>query len=160
MDKKQILGAFRCGHLVIFSCECFCNPCEYMRSLSARWESQKSADAESPFLCLTFSCLQHFASRTGTKILAQVVKLPALTLFLPLHYHSHSLFHSSQAKSLRLQPTNVISQSCSTKQESWTYVISKSNKIACIGIKETMSLKHATVLNNWTLEGFPQNHNL
>ena len=98
-----------------FSCEFFCNPCEYMRSLSARWESQKSADAESPFLCLTFSCLQHFASRTGTKILAQVVKLPALTLFLPLHYHSHSLFHSSQAKSLRLQPTNVVSQSCSKK---------------------------------------------
>ena len=93
MDKKQILGALK---IVIFSCECFCNPCEYMRSLSARWESQKSADAESPFLCLTFPCLQHFASRTGTKILAQVVKLPALTLFLPLHYHSHSLFHSSQ----------------------------------------------------------------
>ena len=36
--------------------------------------------------------------------------------FSPLHYHSHSLFHSSQAKSLRLQPTNVVSQSCSTKQ--------------------------------------------
>ena len=120
INDVHIACAFECGHFVIFSCECFCNPCEYMRSLSARWESQKSADAESPFLCLTFPCLQHFASRTRTKILAQVVKLPALTLFLPLHYHSHSLFHSSQVKSLGLQPTNVVSQSCCTKQETRT----------------------------------------
>ena len=148
---------------MIFSCECFCNPCEYMRSLSARWESQKSADAESPFLCLTFSCLQHFASRTGTKILAQVVKLPALTLFLPpSHYHSHSLFHSSQAKNLWLQPTNVVLQYKAGNKDtkSSLEIISKMRyyKIACIGIRETMSLRRATVLNNSTLEGFLQNH--
>ena len=33
-------------------------------------------------------------------------------------------------------------------------------KIACVGIRETMSLRHATVLNHWTLEGFLQNHHL
>ena len=144
------MDAFKCVHFVISSRECFCIPCEYMRSLSARWESQKSADAESPFLCLTFPCLQHFASRTGTKILAQVVKLPALTLFLPLPL--------SFTFSLSFIPNKKFTDAAN--KYSIAKLLYKAG-ILCIrqlqteqncfiGIRENKSLRHAIVLNHWT----------
>ena len=167
MEKKQILGASKCGHFVIFSCECFCNPCEYMRSLSARWESQKKRGCRialslSYFPLFTAFCLSDGDENIGSggqTTGPDTFSPPPLSFTFSLSFISSKKFRVAANK---CSIAKLLYKAGNKDTKSYHEIILKIRlyKIACVGIRETMSLRHATVLNHWTLEGFLQNHHL